>query len=189
LHCKSRFEVEQDEFTVSCEFPKLSLEIIRKELTFGSYQRFHSPSYLAEHMSENLTLYRQNTQTGAKQQACDRHICNFISLVWTYYCIAQQLVIMRTTKCVCRGGFEDDNETELDQFYFYRDENNNLTNTFSHASKCPGCSKTMIQHLGQFLSTPALLFFDMNYSDKMVKVNCYEVPVSHGSLQGNISDL
>jgi hypothetical protein len=110
---------------------------------------------------------------------------------------------MRTTKCVCRGGFEDDNETELDQFYFNRDENNNFTNTFSHASKCPCCSKTMIQHLGQFLSTPAWLFFDMNYSDNMMKVNCSEVPVSirvnelkfkltlnvsHGSLQGNIFD-
>jgi hypothetical protein len=70
----------------------------------------------------------------------------------------QQQVIMRTTKCVGRGEFEDDNETELDQFFFNRDDNNNLTNTFSHASKCPDCSKTMIQHLGQFLLTPAWLF-------------------------------
>jgi hypothetical protein len=56
--------------------------------------------------------------------------------------IAQQQVIMRTTKCVCRGGFVEDNEKELDQFYFNRDANNNLTHTFSHGSECPGCDRS-----------------------------------------------
>jgi hypothetical protein len=57
LHCKSRFEAEQDELTSSHEIPKLSLEIIRKELTFGSYQLFHCPNYLVEYMSENMTFH------------------------------------------------------------------------------------------------------------------------------------
>jgi hypothetical protein len=92
--------------------------------------------------------------------------------------IAQQQVFMRTTKCVCRGGLVDDRETELNQLYFNRDENNSLTHTFSHGSKCPACCQTMIHRGGQFLSTPAWLFFDVNYTDNMVKLNCYEAPLS-----------
>ena len=57
----------------------------------------------------------------------------------------------------------------------YKDKNNNLTHTFSEEFECPGCGQTMVELGGKFLSTPAWLFFDVNY-DNDVKVNCSDVP-------------